>query len=366
MALTSLYMRLSVLVLTLFSFSIILSLFRICLIEEGMLRSTSQAHETAPNLLFDNETGTNAQCQPRHSFSSSVPTEGVLYFAYQSDPEAREKIIGNMVASIKSLRQHNPCLKVAVATNAPVTEKVLASWNANDLIIINDNDLIRDASGEPVRQWWTRTLYLPRSPYDRTIQIDSDRTICGDISEVFQHLDIYDFLQVPVGYMPTCDNGIMAWRKGQAFDRLLEEWKEEMAKTGGVGDDQAPLGRIIDTVPDLKVGILSPVYQMKIMPAVGQGFASMQAGQTLVMHGWAKIVAGAEKLCERANEGAPRPRILVMDLDRKWSTAFSLEDCQTLLNGTCAQNEQDWDLNFNVMSRPAYLKRSLGKAECRG
>jgi len=92
-----------------------------------------------------------------------------------------------------------------------------------------------------------------------------------DISEVFQHLDVYDFLHMPVGYMPTCDNGIMAWRKGQAFDRLVEEWKEKMAKVGGIGDDQAPLGRIIDAVPDFKVGILSPIYEVKIMPAVATG-----------------------------------------------------------------------------------------------
>ena len=340
----------------------IISLLHECSAEHEIQRTSSQLGHTPDNFVLDDDIASKVQCPSRPLGS---PTEGVLYFAYHLEPVARDKIIANMVASIKSLRKHSPCVKVAVATNTPVTEEALALWNADDVVSIDDNDLIKDAEGKSVRQWWTRTLYLSQSPYDHTLQIDSDRTICGDISDVFQYFDVYDFLQVPVGYIPTCDNGIMGWRKGKPFDGLVEIWKKELGKVGGMGDDQVPLARIIDGVPELKVGILNPVYQVKIIPAVGESWASMRAGRTLVLHGWAKVVAGNEKTCERANEGAPRSRIIVMDYNRTWSAAFYQQACQALLNGTCAQNELDWDLNFNVMSRQAYIKRYLAKPDFR-
>jgi hypothetical protein len=86
-------------------------------------------------------------------------------------------------------------------------------------------------------------LHLIHSPYDLTLQIDADRTICGDISPVFDYLQPlpkeaslssssnmkngegheyqdtdhydYDVLQVSVGILPSFDNGVIAYRKGR-------------------------------------------------------------------------------------------------------------------------------------------------------
>jgi hypothetical protein len=108
---------------------------------------------------------------------------------------------------------------------------------------------------------------LSKSPYLYTIQLDSDRTVYGDISPIFRLLQYYDLLGVSAGILPAFDNGVMAWAKRPMIDTSWERWKEELSKTGPTLNDQPPLARAFDALPGIRVGALSPIYQGKFIPA---------------------------------------------------------------------------------------------------
>lgn len=289
-------------------------------------------------------------------YCAAEPDKGVLYFAYHKDHEHAERILVRARDSIESVRRYNPCMNVTVATNIPPPRgSVRDIWGADHVIQIADGDIIespQDASG---RQWWTRTLYLSRSPYLYTIQLDSDRTVCGDISQIFQLLQYYDFLGVSAGILPAFDNGVMAWTKRPNIDALWERWKEELSKSGRTLNDQPPLARAFDALPGIRVGALSPTYQGKLIPAQGELWGQAKASRTLVLHGEAKIVAGGEDYCEWMNKDTTRPRILLKNFHGEYRLVFSQEECNNHLRNTCDFPEIDWDLDFKVMARTKYI-----------
>jgi len=114
-------------------------------------------------------------------------------------------------------------MNVTVATNVPrPLGKVRDTWGVDHVIPIADADIIESPQVAYGRQWWTRALYLSKSPYSCTMQLDGDRTVCVDLSQVFQLLQYYDFLGVSAGILPAFDNGLMAWAKRPNIDALWE------------------------------------------------------------------------------------------------------------------------------------------------
>lgn len=300
----------------------------------------------------------NATISLKNNFCSHESSEyGVLYFAYHIDPARTKKIMANVVESIKSLRKHNSCVNVAVASNHPIgSSNEMQSWGINNTILIHPDDIIEGPEEKQGRQWWTRTKYLSKSPFNYTIQLDSDRTVCGDISDLFKQLESYEFIGVSVGILPNLDNGVMAWKKSADFDSLIEAWKEEFSKQGRTGCDQPPLTKALDSLPGLKAGVMNPTFQAKYIPAMGEMWGSAAASRTLVLHGPAKIVAGNESFCDFMNEGSTRARIALQDYDGQHKIAYSQEECETYLNGKCGSKELEWNLDFNIISRSLYLK----------
>ena len=293
---------------------------------------------------------------PEKLYCAAEPDRGVLYFAYHKDYEHAERILVRARDSINSVRRYNPCMNVTVATNIPPPlGSVRDIWGVDHVIPIADVDITESPHDALGRQWWTRTVYLSKSPYLYTIQLDSDRTVCGDISPIFQLLQYYDFLGVSAGILPAFDNGVMAWAKRPTLDTLWERWKEELSKTGPTLNDQPPLARAIDALPGIRVGALSPIYQGKLIPAQGELWGQAKASRTLVLHGEAKIVAGGADYCESMNKNATRPRIFLKNYKAEYKLVFSQEECNNHLRNTCDFPEIDWELDFKVMARTTYI-----------
>ena len=126
---------------------------------------------------------------PEKLYCATEPDRGVLYFAYHKDHEDAERILVRDRDSINSVRRYNPCINITVATNIPSPLGNVRDISGIDHVIpIADVDIIESPHDALGRQWWTRTLYLSKSPYLYTIQLDSDRTVYGDISPIFRLL----------------------------------------------------------------------------------------------------------------------------------------------------------------------------------
>lgn len=284
--------------------------------------------------------------------ATSGMSVGALYFAYHSDPVRALKYVAAVSRSAASLKRHDPGIPVAVLTNAinPSSQ----DFAAIDIFLpIQDEDILEGSASKKGRQWWTRTLYLNATPFDVTIQIDSDRTICSSIASVFRFITGYDMLHVSVGTLPSFDNGVMIYRKGARFQVLLDIWLQVLERNGKVGDDQAPLADAImeaNKQIDFRSGVLPPTFQAKHAPAVGEGWRTPTAMHTLVLKGDVKIVAGDQSLCDLLAQDAPQMRIAVYNSSappgQRHKVALSQEECNAMLHGRCRTKEMHWNAAF--------------------
>lgn len=111
---------------------------------------------------------------------------------------------------------------------------------------------------------------LLRIPYERTIYLDTDTYVCGDLTELFELLSRFDFVYVhaPKRYtrtrnkngtvaeerwqppgVPACftqpNSGVMAFRNSRAVQKVLREWRRlyrrQRKSFPRPGQDQAAL-----------------------------------------------------------------------------------------------------------------------------
>ncbi len=282
---------------------------------------------------------------------SGVPSRGVVYFGYHQDANRSLQYVDAIGRSAKKLSEFNVGVQISIITNAVISTQKLALLGISSIIHIKEEDI------HPGRQWWTRILYLNATPYDYTLAIDSDRMVCDDISAVFTHLESYDILGVSAGILPALDNGVLAYKNGQKFNKLISTWMHYQMKIGQFGNDQPSLGMAIDRLPTLVSGVLPPTWQAKFIPAQGQKWgAGTNASRTLVLHGSVKIVAKEE--CPGIMVPATRaPRVIAFDVSQtpQYTCVYSQAECDAFLAGRCSHPELDWAFNFDVMPRAEYL-----------
>ena len=234
------------------------------------------------------------------------PSRGVVYFGYHEDANRSLQYVEAISRSAKKLSETNAGLNISVITNAVISPLQSAALGFASIVHIKEDHIY------PGRQWWTRILYFNATPYDYTLAIDSDRMVCADISAVFAYLDSYDILGVSAGILPALDNGVLAYKKGWKFNRLISTWMHYQMRLGQFGNDQPSLGIAIDRLPMLISGILPPTWQAKFIPAQGQTWRSTNASRTLVLHGSVKIVAGGA--CPEIMKEDEAPRVIAHDI----------------------------------------------------
>lgn len=144
---------------------------------------------------------------------------GVLYVA-TGDPYRRE-----VRTSLSSLREWHPSLPVTLVTDRP-----------SELPGVEEVLLDSPAFG-----FMDKVRSLGRSPYERTLFLDTDTFVCGDLSEVFDLLDRFEFAGahspgricsgscyriagVPDSFAQF-NSGVLLYRLTEAVARLLEAWR---------------------------------------------------------------------------------------------------------------------------------------------
>jgi hypothetical protein len=301
--------------------------------------------------------------RPRKVRERTRPPEtlGALYFAYNQDPDRAAGYVAAVAKSAASLKRHDQSIPVAVLTNA----KDLAGLHEQHYSVIDyflpiqDKDIVQGRAAKQGRQWWTRTLYLNHTPFDVTLQLDSDRSVCSSVKHLRTLIRGYDMLHVSVGVLPIFDNGVMVYRNNAKFQAMHRRWLEGMERDAKVGDDQPALIRALDDVSDeigFKSGVLPPIFQVKLAPAVGEQWGSSSASHSLVLNGDVKIVAGTETQCDLPARNASRPRVVVTNINQS-SLVFSQNECNDFMGGRCRTKEMDWEGTFDVMSRAEYVSK---------
>lgn len=165
------------------------------------------------------------------------------------------------VEAAESARRHNPNLPLHFFTDQPIEAPVF------DRVERIDNPHYR-----------SKVEYLWRSPFERTLYLDSDTRVAGDLSEMFRLLDRFDLavahvrnrhyekrlrnwkVEVPKSF-PQHNCGVLLYRRTPAVTTFLKDWQQAYAEAG-FKPDQITFRELLWR-SSLNYYVLPPEYNMR-------------------------------------------------------------------------------------------------------
>lgn len=123
--------------------------------------------------------------------------------------------------------------------------------------------------------------YIGRSPFSRTLYLDSDVRVVGGLEDLFRLLERYDIAGTHVRYrtsprrlgkhqldipkaFPQINCGVLLYRKCPAVDQLFHTWIE-LYRDGGFTRDQIPFREAL-WQSDARFYAFAPEYNMRWIP----------------------------------------------------------------------------------------------------
>jgi Nucleotide-diphospho-sugar transferase len=198
---------------------------------------------------------------------------GVLYIA------TGPKYVREALASIRSVRSVMPWLAITLMADA-----VPEAPDAVDVRIIPNAAFgFRD-----------KVKYIDASPYEKTLFIDTDTYVCGDLSECFDLLDHFDLLVAHdalrvttpnpgIGLaFPELNTGVIFYRKCEATGRFFANWWRVHEAASAANPrrfpDQVSFREVLLN-SGLRIHVLPPEYHCMVWQA------SYVYGPVKILHG---------------------------------------------------------------------------------
>jgi hypothetical protein len=122
--------------------------------------------------------------------------------------------------------------------------------------------------------------YLPRTPFDLTLYLDTDTAINADILDMFRLLERFDIalshahrrndsirlgtwrIDLPRAF-PQYNGGVILYQKSPAVIKFLEDWRD-CFKAAGFQQDQMTLRELL-WLSDLRIATLPPEYNVRYL-----------------------------------------------------------------------------------------------------
>jgi hypothetical protein len=163
-----------------------------------------------------------------------------------------------------------------------------------------------------------RIANMRRSPFERTIYLDSDTYLIDDITDVFLLLDRYEMALAHANYRGLEDPevprafsefncGVVAWRAGERTSAFLQSWEETYrewlerdvlpGQMGAANPSRSPIGdqpafRRCAWEQAMKIYVLPPEYNLRL------GYKTTVVDRVHLIHG---RFGDYERLAERMN-----------------------------------------------------------------
>lgn len=132
-----------------------------------------------------------------------------------------EKYFNEAVQSSRSIRRTNPDLSIAIATD------IRSSCEAFDIV----KKIKSTGNG-----YMDKIRWMSESPFDRTVFLDTDTLVVGDLKPLYEALDrfdlvlchapfreIYSLPGIPISF-PEMNTGMMAFNSTPEITGLFSEW----------------------------------------------------------------------------------------------------------------------------------------------
>lgn len=171
--------------------------------------------------------------------------------------------------SAVTLKKHNPRLSTTLVTNVPIDPMM------HDGVSLFDNVLYQDEPSENNRK--SKVAVDQYASYEKTLYLDCDVEIWGDLSPIFFMLDYFDiavrasilparktfelFDGIPATelHLPLWNSGVIAFRRNGKVRQVFELWRNIYSKEG-MASDQPAFTRALLGTRDLTIFPLSPVW----------------------------------------------------------------------------------------------------------
>lgn len=185
-------------------------------------------------------------------------SEGIVYVAFG------DSYLDEAENSAESVKQYSD-IPIAVITNCQPSAAFF------DEIITVDS-----VSGS----FATKVEYMAKSPFDKTIYLDTDTIVCGDISDLFSILEAFDIAAKhksgfyptgPIEYphvpesFPEYNTGVIAFRSNSDVDDFFESWVQEYERYVEKGGNDQPAFRKALFDSDLRVSTLKEQYHCRFV-----------------------------------------------------------------------------------------------------
>lgn len=191
----------------------------------------------------------------------SLQERGVLYIV------TGQKYFKAAIQSAKSVRKHSPRLGVYIY----VDEESLQQLNDNDASI-SSFGLIHSP------HYRSKVDYLSKTPFKRTLYLDSDTRVYAPIDDLFDLLERFDIAlahahrryhpetttvwktNIPKCF-PQFNGGVIAYRSTPEVFEFLESWRREFHEAS-FKKDQVTLRELL-WFSNLRIATLPPEYNLR-------------------------------------------------------------------------------------------------------
>ena len=186
-------------------------------------------------------------------------SHGIVYTA------TGEEFVGEAIFSAKRANEVMDNVPISIITDNKIQNPVF------DEVIIMDGEVLHDTIDQ--------IRYMEKSPYERTLYVDTDVYIEKDISDLFSILDEFDIAaalsqqrcrgdielsEVPDSFIEY-SSGMILYRNNKQFRKLASRWEEvcEELKISDNWPDQ-PAFRKVLYHSDLRIATIPPEYHIVI------------------------------------------------------------------------------------------------------
>lgn len=187
-------------------------------------------------------------------------TKGIMYVA------SGKKYIQSAIRSAKSVRKHNPGLQI----------HLYANWNECGFDFSQSLEPFTSVETIESPHFRSKVDYSVRTPFERTLYLDTDTRVIANIEPLFDLLDRFDIalahapnritrlmnwkIPVPISY-PQFNCGVFVYRRSEKVWNALNEWIEAFHEAG-FRSDQITFREIIWR-SELRVATLAPEYNLR-------------------------------------------------------------------------------------------------------
>ncbi len=169
--------------------------------------------------------------------------------------------VNEAIYSAKSLRKVDPNANITLFTNKKVDTNIF-----NNIIIVNTS--LR-----------CKQNFFEKSPYKKTIYIDSDTYINNSVNDIFKLLDKYEilcshdygrkrnlpipeYMKIPYGFSEL-NGGVIAFKKCENFTKMIKLWNSYFHKYNKIMPWDQPSFRIAVWESDIKLYVLPIEYNRR-------------------------------------------------------------------------------------------------------